>query len=224
MAFTAADVIDAARDRHPSFDPKAQPESVLLRGLQQYARSLASLVMRWRPSAMVATELVTALPLASFSAGITLPAHLFIQSIMTVRLGYSSPQEEQPVRLLPLAQRTRFGAPFPAAFVQSGTLFLTGRPTDWANYTSVTVRYVPVPTVSTAATQLPFTDDAMTPMVAWLAAFMGARRQGMDDAPPRGFGKGEAIDAEELFLQHLQRQSAGEDTVIQDVYGDNGGW
>lgn len=223
MSFTASDVVNAARDRHPAFDPKTAPDAVAWRFLQQFARTLASEVVQRKPEALVRTALVTTLPLAAFGAGITIPTRLIVDDVSVLRSGGVSPTDDAPVRLVHPGQRFTTRAPL-FAYLVGDTVQLGGVDTDWMPYTSVTVRYVPVPTVTDGSTALPFDDDAMTPCVLALADFLGQRRQGMSDAPPPNLWTGEAFAARTTYLTRIQRQGEAEETVVQNAYNDNGGW
>lgn len=224
MAITAADVLDGARDLHPSFDPKSQPDTVLVRQIQRDARRLATKVIAIRPEQVPWSTQTTALPLAVFANGISLPSHLLVTQVTALRAGGTSPQDDTPIPLVNTQQRTRWGQPWPSAFIMSGTLYLAATAADWLPYASVTVRYVPVPSVTSSASAIGLDDDALTPLVLSLGAFMATRRQGMSDAPPVGMWQAEAALAEDQYMQRVQRQMAGTDTVVQDSYGDNGGW
>ena len=232
MSITAGDILNAARDRHPSFDPKSQPAEVAYRFLEQFARALASDVMERRPEALATSTLVTSMPLAVFSNGIAVPANLMVTEVTALRSGDTSPNEDAPVALLAPAQRFRFsgngmvgfGIPTLTAYLNGSTLQLGSDATAWSPYASITVRYIPVPSVTTGASVLPFPDDAMTPCVSALAEFFGMRRQGMSDAPPAGLWAREAADDRQTFLDRVQRQSGAEEIRVQDVYGDRGGW
>ncbi len=232
MSFTADDVVNAARDRHPSFDPKSAPNEVGYRYLDQFAGALASDIMQRRPEAMTVTALVTPLPLAVFSSGIAVPANLMVTEVTALRTGDTSPNEDAPVALLAPSQRFRFsgngtvgfGILTLTAYLNGSTLQLGSDATAWSPYASITVRYIPVPSVTTGASVLPFPDDAMTPCVSALAEFFGMRRQGMSDAPPAGLWAREAADDRQTFLDRIQRQFGVEEVRVQDVYGDRGGW
>lgn len=224
MAFTAAEVLDGARDFHPSFDPKTQPESVLLRAVEREARVLAARIAMMRPEAMTWTVTTTALPLANFYAGIALPAHLLLPQVTALRVGGTSPQDDAPIPVVNTHQRARYGQPWPSAFVISGVLYLAATAADWRPYASITTRTLAIPSVPTTATTLPFENDALHVLTMKLAAFMATRRVGMSDAPPAGLWQTEAMEAERTYLATLARQNAATDIVIQDVYGDRGGW
>lgn len=224
MAFTAADVLDGARDLHPSFDPKTQPDAVLLRAVQRDARRLATKVIAVRPENLAWSAVTTALPLPVFSTGITLPAHLLVTQVTALRAGATTPQDDTPIALVNTNQRMRWGQPWPAVFVLSGVLYLAQAAPDWLPYASITVRYVPIPSVTTSASVLPFDDDALPALTLALGAFMAMRRTGMADAPPAGMWQPEAAAAENTYIEKLQRQNAATEVVMQDVYGDMGGW
>lgn len=224
MAFTAADVLDGARDFHPSFDPKTQPDTVLLRAVERAARVLAARVAMIRPEAMTWTSTTTALPMADFSAGIAIPAHLLLPQVTALRVGGTSPQDDAPIPVVNTNQRARYGQPWPSAFVLSGRLYLAATAADWRPYASITARTLAIPSVSTAATTLPFENDALAVLQLKLAAFMATRRVGMSDAPPVGMWQAESNEAETVYLNTLSRQNAATDIVIQDAYGDRGGW
>lgn len=224
MAFTAADVLDGARDYHPSFDPRTQPETVLLRAVEREARVLAARVAMIRPEAMAWTSTTTALPLVNFYSGITLPAHLLLPQVTALRVGGTSPQDDAPIPVVNTNQRTRYGQPWPSAFVLSGVLYLAATAADWRPYASITARTLAIPSVATTATTLPFENDALNVLTLKLAAFMATRRLGMSDAPPAGIWQQEAAEAEAVYLNSLSRQNAATDIVIQDAYGDRGGW
>jgi hypothetical protein len=232
MSFTAGDVVNAARDLHPSFDPKSSPDEVAWRFLQRFARALASDVVQARPEALTPTPLVTSLPLATFANGITIPAHLLVLEVTTLRQGGTSPTDDIPVSLLSAAQHLRFtgngsiafGNATLTAYLTGSVLQLGGDAVSWSPYASVTTRYIPMPTVTGSASVLALPDDAATPCISALADFFSQRRQGMTDAAPSGLYARTAADDRATFLDRVMRQAGVEEIRVQDVYGDRGGW
>lgn len=186
----AGDLIDEARDYHPSFTRERFPPRMLLRRLQRAEHDLFVLVAGLEPELLAKEEafgweeIRTAL---ENRTPLELPPYIQITSARAFYEPVSGIRESLPVRLLETSQSLSRVAPFPSATPVAPGLLLTdlrdagARRSGWEEIGNIQVRYVPVPPplqdLRSPLSAPDFMDDAL---VGDLVTFM-ALRGGVED-------------------------------------------
>lgn len=215
MAFTVADVIENARDQHPAFDPERTPDTVLMRELNRYARTLLFLLLE-RDSSHYTTETNVPLPLADHDAGITLPAHVLFQG---ATLNCSNLDATTELKIIPFRKRHEPGVPYPG-YIHGGTLYLVGNAEDFSQFDSLDYWLVPDPTALTLLTQtIELPDDAQEALAHRLCFFM-ARRTPIYEQAPMPVREFQAWwkEAEDEFLVEIATHNRTEANYIREVW------
>ncbi|MGH3428480.1 MAG: hypothetical protein ACRDQZ_13085 [Mycobacteriales bacterium] len=221
MAITAATVIDEARDRHAAFDRKRIPDRMARRFLSNYAIQLHGRILAIDPDAL-RVDVVTALPLADFDAGIALPAGVrYIADVVTTEPDTVANPRTVPVTLLPAAQRNAPNGPLAAVWQVGSTVYLRSPATLWRYMGSITIAYVPLPVeLADLNAVLPVPDAAKLACVESVAAFM-ARRGSTDSSAPeidlQEFNQ-EKTEAEGAYLADVANRLTGQVWITQDTY------
>jgi hypothetical protein len=188
----ARSLIDAARDRHSSFDRYTHPDALVCRYLSQLQRTLVGSIRQHNPNVITA-ELELALPptlledeedpestVDPWERGVPLPPHSKVLG-GTVQL---SRQTVPPTTTLVMVDwgnrlypRFRF-----SASVDNGRLWLTGSPETWGgDVTSITIKYVPTPPDLVALDdELLVPDSGELAVIEHLAYFMARRTPEMN--------------------------------------------
>ncbi len=157
MAFTVADVIEEARDQHPSFEPLRTPDQTCFRQLNRYIRQLYYRAIERDSSLYSTTEEIT-LPLADFDAGYALPAFVYYQGGTLILAG--GIQRDEQFNIVPWANRFSPNV-YNAGYILEGVLYLLGDAKDWSNVESINFNYAPEPTLpADEAADVPLPDGA----------------------------------------------------------------
>jgi hypothetical protein len=217
MAFTAQDVIEEARDQHPSFDPRRTTDRSLLRQLSRYVRQLTFLTVEKDSSALPQTVTQVLFPLADFAAGETIPAYVYAQGGTLTMAGVNDRSE--PFNLVPW--RNRYMPNMQSAgFIHGGVLYFCGDAADWVGVEKVELHLVVEPTPFTALSDtVPLPDGAKWPCVEHLAYWM-ARRQGAYEGMKidvRQF-KQDWKESESEYLVEIAQHSRGEATYVREEW------
>jgi hypothetical protein len=178
--FTAESVIEAARDRHSSFDRSRHPSPILLRRLDRLQRSLLARALQRNHSILVAPHTVP-FPLADWDAGYLLPFSFHLMHGGDVNLLGGG---RVRFTLVPWGQR-HDPIDLYSGWIHGTNIFFRGEASDWTGVESVTLSYVP--TVSRlsslrATLQLPRSSEPV--LVEQLAAFMAGRKHTDPQLPP----------------------------------------
>ena len=212
--FTAATVIEGAREQHPAFDESRTPEGVLFRQLNRYTRELYVRAVE-KHSYLYVTTLTVPLPLADFEDGIDLPAHIRV-------LGGEAEVESGRRSDLHLVTARSRNAPnwsYPV-YMSGGVLYLTGAANDWNGIKNVLIDYNPDPVLPTATTgAVPLPDSAERVLIDHLAFWM-CRRQGTYDGvvlPTRDF-HGHWKLSEKEFLVELAQHSRTQMNTTREAW------
>jgi hypothetical protein len=217
-SLVAADLIESARDEHPLFDPKRHPDLILLRALSRYQRRFVPKINRVNTK-FLTVELETALPLADFDAGITLPDYSFPVGVEVQST--SSETVIATVDLVAREARLRYGR---AAYVWNNKLYLTGVANDWVGFSYVRFYYVaevdPLTTYTGAGGTLVLPNAAEPCLVAYLSHFMAKRTQKTEsaEAPDKRVFRDAWKEAEQDFLDELQMHTQAEVSVVREVF------
>ena len=217
----ASAILTAARDLSAAFDSRRHPDRVLLRFLSRYQRDLVDRLVRLDPSQLVSYQ-DTALPLADFASGITIPAYHYPMGAEIT--GGAPNARPHPI---PLVSWADHGRHHHAVYLLDGVLYLTGRAEWWARFVNLRWMYVPevadLDTSSAAApaqvlTSLP--DSAEPTLVAFLAAKM-AQRGGADPGTTAPDPAGLAAEwkmEEDRFFDVVGRNRQAVSSLVGDVF------
>ncbi len=145
MSFTVLDAISEARAMHPQFDPRQTTDSVLLTEMDNFQYNLLDQVLERDPDAYAAQQ-DTVMPLATFDAGIALPAR-HVDKGAEARVGAS--EERLAVEIVPWRNRYAPGTG-PPCWILQDTLFLFGTSESWTWADQFRFFYIPEPTPLTA--------------------------------------------------------------------------
>lgn len=215
---TPSEVVDEARDLHPSFTEAKHPEKVLIRALSAWQQELLSKLQRVYPEELRLVETVS-LPISPFEDGHTLPANTGVSEGTLYHNETDFPQTR--FQILPEVQGGTGGFYWPSGFVRGGTLFLNGKEADWEGYDRIEVPYIPAPAAIDPAgddtSSLP--DQARSAARYHLAEFMAARHDGDDPVPPLDYFATRASGKEDEFLRAMQLKGSGTTGKIRDVRG-----
>lgn len=215
-SLVAADLIQSARDEHPLFDDRRHPKLILLRALSRYQRRLVPLINRVNTK-FLTQELETALPLADFDAGITLPDYSFPVGVEV----QTSSSEKLIVELVSREARLRY---LRAAYVWNNKLYLSGVANDWVGFTYVRFYYVaevdPLTTYTGASGTLVLPNAAEPCVVAYLSHFMAKRTQKTEsvEAPDKRVFRDAWKEAQQDLLDELGMHTQAEVSVIREVF------
>lgn len=174
--FTYGDVLAAARDTSPYFDPTRIPGGTAARMASAVQRELILGASRRDPDMFIAT---TAVPTASLVPGtpFQLPQFLMVRDIETF-FASNTPLSE-PTRYLPESRRFDMQQDR-GVYVTGQYLNLTGQLSDWATVDHLVVYYVPfVPDFTSETDALTVPDDAKDAFAASLAFRFALRVNGM---------------------------------------------
>lgn len=217
MPFTAEQVIEEAREQHPSFDPERTPVQACFRQLNRYIRQLAFRTVEKDSSALPETVVEISFPLVDFDAGETLDAMVYRQGGTLTMAGANDRKE--PFNLVPW--RNRFMPNMQSAgFIHGGVLYFCGAAADWLGVEKVELHIVPEPTLPTALTdEVPLPEAAFLPCVEHLAWYM-ARRQGSYEGvrlDVRQF-KQDWKETEHEYLVEIAQHSRGEAVYVREEW------
>lgn len=220
-SLVAGNLIRDARDEHWSFDERRHPGPVLLRALSRYQRRLVSGILRANRRVLV-SEQETALPLANFDTGITVPDYKHpIQVEVDYPQDVNQEQRRNIVNLVPWERRLDYHR---AAYLRNNTLYLTGVAADWTSFEKVRIYYIPevndLTTYTGAGGTLVVPNAASPCLVAYLAQFMARRAASSETiaAAERREFRADFAEAEEAFLDELAGQRQAELSVVKEVF------
>jgi hypothetical protein len=211
----AGTLIDEARDHHPSFTDRHHPNKGLLRQLERREKEMLRRALEINEDYQ-STTLTTALPLAVFGNGITLPT-----GVTPTGADYLDANGDRfEIELRPWSLRGD-PAPLRAAYVKAGVVYLRGVAADWNGLTSILIYHTPVQTpLVDKSSVLTVGDEAKPHLVADLAYFM-ARRGHTDQMLPQpsvNLFAGEREDSWEAFEHRIAEMRSGESFHIRETW------
>lgn len=223
---TVGEVLNHARDLHPSLSETNAPNPLAYRALSRFLSDLVEEIAHRVPG-FFGTELTVPLPLASFDAGLDLGAALpgGWKRLLDLFFVYADSTTDPPTRVrgnaIPLEQRDMNG-PLPAWTLRSNVIYLLGQPGDYGNFASFVLTYTPL-SVDVAGLNAPILlpDDSREALAAMLAAFFLKR---LVDDPQYRVSKrtaelymSDAATERAKFLRRIWRTTQNQDYVIRDV-------
>jgi len=140
---TAGAVINEARDAHPAFNKRQHPNGVLLRLLSSYQRKITSEIARVN-APLCASQIIIALPLADFNAGVKLPANTYVLPGVLLRNNVNVDLKE-PIDLVDATLRAELDMAHKFAYLKGNNLFLGRRASNYTNYDQLILELVLVP-------------------------------------------------------------------------------
>lgn len=220
MAFTAREVIAAARAWSPAFDEATQPNVPLFDFLTSVVRTERRQLMAFAPELLLSQEEVL-LPLTVFTDGAPLANAEMIHTVTAIS-DEGGEVRGDPVALVPLEHMQDMGV-WPAATWIGGDvarLYLKGAALDWRGYARLLVNYVAVP-----ASIASLDDDIDLPgayrevCVGELAMFM-AIRAGKDRVGQQqvGYLSARLGGAREAAMLSIAAQRSGEVFKIRELF------
>lgn len=214
MAFTAADVILEFRDQHGAFSEELTPDTVAIRQLARYTRELHARLVE-KDSSLYAERLQTALPLADFEAGITLPDAVQILGGTIVH----DSEETEPLNLVPWRARQTPNL-YSSAYRLGGALYLCGNATAWDDVARIDLYYVAEPVLPTAfADTVPLPDAAKRACVYNLAVWTARRlTQPADTMPDIRYLEQQFREAERELLVEVAQHSRSESIYVREEW------
>lgn len=217
----ASEIILNARELDSAFEPSRHPEGALLRALARIQRRLIGQLVRVEPQAVTATLEIT-LPLATFADGAPLEDGLGDPLDITMvhtPLDLWLTGDTQPRRLDLIDWSDRHRVVYQrAAWIRSGTLYLSGNENMWSDATKIAVTYTPTPqsVLIDADLVLPLTaEDALTKK---LAAFMASRSKDAELEKPRSAYVQDALDAEQEWFDETRRKIGATVTQTREAW------
>jgi hypothetical protein len=220
MAFTAGEVIAAARAYHPAFDSVTHTDEVCFDWLNGFVRRERRRLMAVFPETLIEQAEPTPFPPIVFSEGVSIQNAEMVFSVQVLTANNGEVRGD-PAALIPL-EHLQDPGPWPAvAWVGGGLnrLYLKGGPGDWADYVGVLVNFIAYPTPLTSLSddvQLPeqFIDSCAANLAVFMAVRSGAESIGGEQL---AYLRGEASEARAAALLGLGAQRAGETFRIREM-------
>lgn len=218
MPWTPAEVIDEARDYHPSFDELQTPNKVARRFVDRYDEELWQKVKKEEPDWFLTTETI-AMPIDPWDDGYVLPDWTEHRGGTVVFEG--GRKREAELNIVPFRNRFHPGARYPA-YIVGDTLHFIGSEQDWNNVDRVLFHYIAARTPldsPTAQSDLP--DQVKPAVVERLVLFMAQRGAGGDGAQPVpvDLSMQDWRETERLALETVATSHRADTTYIRDVWG-----
>jgi hypothetical protein len=214
-SLTPGQIIQEARDVHPSFNPRMHPNGTLLRLLSSYQRAIFAKIAQSNP-ALCASNLFITLPLADFSAGIKLPSFTYMLPHPTLLTTGNNVRE--PIDLVNATFQADFEQPRKFAYLQGGNLFLGRRAENYNAYDQLRLQMVLTPRDLVSLSEpLMLPDYGMDTYVGHLVGKMAMRV-----TPPLALLAAQGESMETDFLAAVGQQKGAEASQTRDVFP--GGW
>lgn len=220
---TVAQIVNEARDFHPTLSKQNAPLMVALRALSRFQRRFVTEIAHNVP-AWGATEIAVAFPLASFDAGVDLGV-LIPGGWVDLLDGYftylQSPSRRVKGEFVPWEQKDML-AVVPAYTLRSNVLYFLGGEPSYASIANFYLTYTPLPvalTTEQSVTVLP--DDSLEAFAALLAAEWLKRMVGNPafdvDAETAGVYQQDADKLYAAFITRIRRTGQRQSYRVRDV-------
>lgn len=214
MPVTAGEVIQAARDLHPSFDKNQHPELTLLRQLSLNQQVLIGKALQRYPD-LFSEKQVIGLPVADFDAGTPVDNPLLLQDVD----GLSISGRPCEVTIIP-AEHRNGQRPLYSVFLRNRILYQCGALADWTGLVQLTLNFSKtVPNLTALADTMTLPPESTLCLAAMLGQLMAMRGSQRDDVPTASqdrFTTAAAV-AEDDFLRGLWLQRSAGSSVRQEV-------
>lgn len=217
MAWTPEEVINAARDIHPSFDERQTPDAAARRAVDRYDEKLFQRILDIEPEEFLSTHEIS-FPLADFEAGYDgLPDFV---SHLGGEVYFQDSSFQENLNIVPHRSRHAPGHPN-AAYFQDGDLFFVGRKQDWGDVDKVVFFYTaPRTPLAALDTESALPDTVKPAVVEKLALFMASRGpNGMGEDPvPISLTVEEWRETEANCLASVAGKTRGTETTVREVW------
>lgn len=210
-SLTAGQIIQEARDAHPTFGPRQHPNGTLLRLLSSYQRAIFAKIAQTNP-ALCASNLFITLPLASFADGVKLPSFTYVLPNPT--LITTNGNIRVPIDLVNATFQSDPEQSHQFAYLQGGSLFLGRQAENYDPYQQLQVQMVLTPpSLKALADPLTLPDYGLDTYVGHLVAKMAMRA-----TPPIVALAAEGQRMEIDFLAAVGQQKGAEVSYTRDVF------
>jgi hypothetical protein len=179
----AGEVITAARDRSPDFDPRRHPDPAVLRHLSGYQRQLMAKAVQVNRLALALTA-DFAIPEDddAFGEGLVLPDYQQLHAVTVT----SADDRVYHVEIIPYGQRDMAHRFDRVAWTLGTRLYLGGEYAQWRNAAGLFVLYTPAAEpLETLEDEFVLPDSAHDALVEEAAAFLARRAHHRDYAIAR---------------------------------------
>lgn len=181
MTLILGDLIESARDWHPTFTKERHPDAVLARLLSMDQKRLVGKGADANPVAMAVWTLPVLFSAYDFTTGYTLPEHHRVLDGEAALVNGTTVQVPQVSNQNRLFYQRRAGF-----WMEGKSAYLFGNAQSWADATSFRIQYVPAPSPLTSrASVLALPDSAESVVVAVLAERMALRSRKDEQVPVR---------------------------------------
>jgi hypothetical protein len=222
MARLISRIIEAARDRHPSFTPTAHPPGVLMRRLANWIDAIQGRLAQLDPGLSgIELTLSYALPLANFDDGLSLGGNRAVTEVTLVDPPTVQHPGSRHIQLISRDQRFFWNHPTLAAWQEGNILYLRGPATSWANVTGTIQVQVIAPFGDVEAdlllaptAVLPLPDAFASAASAALAHLMAMRSTPVLTGLDQELAQAES----RAFDDYLSKVVAGRSFVTGDVW------
>lgn len=219
MALVSGSLVDEARDLHPSFDRRNNPDKLILRELERYERELIEKVVAVNEDYLRTTIEETLPPptpnFPAWATGLSLPDHLVLHDAE-----YQIGTDWYRMHIRPMAVEHDPG-PMRTAYVAGRTAWLRGVEADWNGVSAVRFHYTAAPSgLPDLNTALTIGDSARTVLVNRLAFTMAKRAVTVPNASPPNVAEFR-IDwqqAEEAYIVGAGGIRAGHTSQVREVW------
>lgn len=212
----AGEVIEEARDHHPTFDVQTHPNKILLRYLGTWQKhALGQGIIRY-PDLFDDGPTTIAIADFDFEAGYPLNQPFNILDAEAIGVN----DQKYPFILIDPSAR-HDPRPMFCGWIRSGTLYLDGRAQDWTGITDIVLRWASTPVdLGALDDELVLPDSARYAAVTALAAFMAGRDLSRGDlpAPSKREMREQAAEALNGWLESLWLQRSATDSTIREVW------
>ncbi len=218
-SLVAGDLIDEARDEHPTFDDRRHPGKALRRRLNRYQRELIPEITT-RNRSILTDVLEQSLPLADFAAGVVVPDYSYPAVVEIEGPPEAGELKNRTFDIDIVEWAARHGYHM-ASYLRNNVLYLTGTARDWNGLTTLRFYYVPEVDDLTAPTStLILPNSARSCLVANLAAFMASRGRTEDpkEQPDKAWFDGQWQRAEQRFFSTMAKNTQVTSSIIREVF------
>ena len=214
MAFTVADVLLEFRDQHSAFSPELTPDTVAIRQLARYVRTLHARLVE-KDSSLYAARLQTDLPLVDFEAGITLPDAVQILGGTLILEG----DDTEPFHIVPWRNRQMPNV-YSSGFRLGGAMYLCGNADAWDTVTRLDLYYVAEPVLPAALDdEIPLPDAAKAACIYNLAAWSARRLSQPAETGPDIRGLDQTFrDRERELMVEVAQHSRSESSYVREEW------
>lgn len=227
MSVTIAQILNEARDAHPSLAAAVTPPPLAIRAVSRFVRDLYETIATKVPGFLIQSTTI-AMPIPVFANGVNLTTQISggWKDLLDLSFGANDGSGLTYIkgRALPYEQRDMSCGP--AWTFAGNVIYFVGSESSYNQFSSALLTYTPMPPQFTALTDTipaPLPDDCLDCLAAMLAAFLAGRL--VDDPNFVVSAQTWAVlgtiagTQRKAFLTRIFRLSQRQDYVIRDVMG-----